>query len=212
VQNERYDDEVAQATANPGIVTGLVVAGGSTGEIMFIECTEMPGSGNIELTGQLGEVMKESASIALSWVKSKAFALGLVDSASSILVKDRDIHIHFPVGAIPKDGPSAGIGLAVALVSLFSHRPVNPKIAMTGEISLRGHVLPIGGVKQKLLAAHRAGIETVLLPKKNKKNMKDIPKEVKDRVRIVPVSTMWDVIREIWPDYLKEHIGVESRI
>lgn len=179
---------------------------------MFIECTEMPGSGNIKLTGQLGEVMKESASIAMSWVKSKAFALGLVDTESSTLVKDRDIHIHFPVGAIPKDGPSAGIGLAVALVSLFSHRPVNPKIAMTGEISLRGQALPIGGLKQKVLAAHRAGIETVLLPRRNKKDLKDIPKEVKDRVRFVLVSSMWDVLREIWPDYLKEHIGVESRL
>ena len=212
MQNERYEDEVAQATANPGIVTGLVVVGGSTGEILFIECTEMPGSGNIKLTGQLGEVMQQSASVALSWVRSKAFVLGLVDSASSILVKDRDIHIHFPVGAIPKDGPSAGIGIAVGLVSLFAHRPVNPKIAMTGEIALRGHVLPIGGVKQKLLAAHRAGIETVLLPKRNKKDLKDIPKEVKDHVRVVLVSTMWDVLREIWPDYLKEHIGVESRL
>jgi ATP-dependent Lon protease len=211
MQNERYEDEVAQATANPGVVTGLVV-GGSTGQIMFIECTDMAGSGNIKLTGQLGEVLRESASIAMSWVKSKAFALGLVESASSTLVKDRDIHIHLPVGAVQKDGPSAGIGLAVGLVSLFSQRPVNPKIAMTGELSLRGHVLPIGGLKQKVLAAHRAGIETVILPKRNEKDLKDIPQEVKDRVRFVLVSTMWDVLREIWPDYLKEHIGIESRL
>jgi ATP-dependent Lon protease len=203
---------VAQVNAKPGIVTGLVVAGGSTGEIMFIECTEMPGSGNLQLTGQLGEVMKESASIAMSWVKSNAFALGLTDSATSTLAKNRDIHIHFPVGAIPKDGPSAGIGLAVGLVSLLSHRAVDPKIAMTGEISLRGQVLPIGGVKHKVLAAHRAGIETVLLPKRNEKDLKEIPTDVKEGLRFVLVSTMWDVLREIWPNYLKEHMGVESRL
>jgi len=166
----------------------------------------------MQLTGQLGDVMKESASIALSWVKSNAFALGLTDSASTTLVKDRDIHIHFPVGAMPKDGPSAGIGLAVGLVSLLSHRIVDPKIAMTGELSLRGHVLPIGGLKHKILAAHRAGIETVLLPKRNEKDLKDIPTEVKEGLRFVLVSTMWDVLREIWPNYLKEDIGVESRL
>jgi ATP-dependent Lon protease len=179
---------------------------------MFIECTEMPGSGSLQLTGQLGEIMKESASVALSWVKSNAFALGLTDSASATLLKDRDIHIHFPAGAIPKDGPSAGIGLAVGLVSLLSNRPVNPKIAMTGEIWLRGHVHPIGGLKHKVLAAHRAGIETVLLPKRNEKDLKEIPEDVKDRMRFVLVSTMWDVLREIWPNYLKEHIGVASRL
>lgn len=190
----------------------MVVAGGSTGEIMFIECTEMPGSGSLQLTGRLGGIMKESASIAMSWVKSNAYTLGLTDSQTSTLVKDRDIHIHFPVGAIPKDGPSAGIGLAVALVSLLSHRAVDPKIAMTGEISLRGHVLPIGGLKHKVLAAHRAGIEVVLIPKRNEKDLKEIPADVKEGLRFVLVSTMWDVLREIWPDYLKEHIGVESRL
>jgi ATP-dependent Lon protease len=172
----------------------------------------MPGTGSLQLTGHLGEVMKESASIAMSWVKSNAFILGLTDSATSILVKDRDIHIHFPVGAIPKDGPSAGVGLALGLVSLLSQRPVDPKIAMTGEISLRGHILPIGGLKHKVLAAHRAGIETVLLPKRNQKDLKEIPKEVKEGLRLVLVSTMWDVLREVWPNYLKMHIGIESRL
>src|ERR1700737_5594542 len=179
---------------------------------MFIECTEMPGQGNVQLTGQLGEIMKESASIAMSWVKSNAFSLGLTESATSTLVKDRDIHIHFPVGAIPKDGPSAGIGLAVGLVSLLSHRTVDPKIAMTAEISLRGHVLPIGGLKYKVLAAHRAGIETVLLPKRNEKDLKEIPDDVKEGLKFVLVATMWDVLREIWPDYLKEHLGVDARL
>jgi len=148
----------------------------------------------------------------MSWVKSNAFALGLTDSATSTLVKGRDIHIHFPVGGMPKDGPSAGIGLAVALVSLFSNRVVDPKIAMTGELSLRGHVLPIGGVKHKVLAAHRAGIETVLLPRRNEKELKDIPNDVKEGLRFVMVSTMWDVLREIWPNYLKDDAGVESRL
>jgi ATP-dependent Lon protease len=203
---------VAQVSSKPGIVTGLVVSGSSSGEIMFIECTEMPGSGNLQLTGRLGGVMKESASIAMSWVKSNAFALGLTDSATSTLIKNRDNHIHFPVGAIPKDGPSAGIGLAVGLVSLLSHRAVDPKIAMTGEISLRGHVLPIGGLKHKILAAHRAGIETVLLPKRNEKDLKEIPVDVKEGLRFVLVSTMWDVLREIWPNYLKDHVGSESRL
>jgi len=179
---------------------------------MFIECTEMPGSGQVKLTGQLGEVMKESATIAMSWVKSNAYALGLTSSASDTLAKDRDIHIHFPVGAMPKDGPSAGMSLAVGLVSLLSDRVVDPKIAMTGELSLRGHVLPIGGVKHKVLAAHRAGIETVLLPKRNEKDLKEIPADVKEGLRFVLVSTMWDVLREIWPHYLKEDIGVESRL
>ena len=179
---------------------------------MFIECTEMPGSGNVQLTGQLGEIMKESASIAMSWVRSNAFILGLTDSATSTLVKDRDIHIHFPVGAVPKDGPSAGIALVVGLVSLFSRKAVNPKIAMTGEIALRGQVLPIGGLKHKVLAAHRAGIGTVLLPKRNEKDLKEIPEDVKEGLRFVLVSTMWDVLREVWPNYLKEHIGVESRL
>lgn len=179
---------------------------------MFIECTEMPGSGRLRLTGQLGEIMKESASIAMSWARSNAYVLALTDSATGVLAKDRDIHIHFPVGAIPKDGPSAGIGLAVGLVSLFSHRTVDPKIALTGELNLRGHVLPIGGLKYKILAAHRAGIETVLLPKRNEKDLKEIPADVKEGLRLVLVSTMWDVLREIWPDYLKEDIGVESRL
>jgi len=179
---------------------------------MFVECTDMAGSGKLQLTGQLGEVMKESASIALSWVKSNAFALGLTDSSSTILLKDRDIHIHFPVGGVPKDGPSAGIALATSLVSLLSHRAVDPKIAMTGEILLRGHVFPIGGLKHKLLAAHRAGIETVLLPKRNEKDLKDIPADVKEGLRLRFVSTMWDVLREIWPNYLKDDVGVESRL
>ena len=179
---------------------------------MFIECIVMPGSGKLQLTGQLGEVMKESASTALSWVRSNAFVLGLTDSPASNLVKDIDIHVHFPVGAIPKDGPSAGIGLAVGLVSHFSHRPVDPKIAMTGEISLRGRVLPIGGLKHKVLAAHRAGIETVLLPKRNEKDLKEIPSDIKEGLRFRLVSTMWDVLREIWPNYLKDDIGVDSRL
>jgi ATP-dependent Lon protease len=179
---------------------------------MFIECTEMPGDGHLKLTGQLGDIMKESATVAMSWVKSNAYALGLTDSATSTLVKDRDVHIHFPVGAMPKDGPSAGIGLAVGLVSLFSNRVVDPKTAMTGELSISGQVWPIGGVKHKVLAAHRAGIETVLLPRRNEKDLRDIPNDVKEGLRFVLVSTMWDVLREIWPNYLRDDVGVESRL
>ncbi|MBR0398959.1 MAG: endopeptidase La [Eubacterium sp.] len=170
----------------PGVATGLAwtMAGG---EILFIETTFMKGSGNIILTGQLGDVMKESATIALSLVKS-------LFVSDNIDFNDKDIHIHVPDGAVPKDGPSAGVTMFTALVSLVTGKSVQNDLAMTGEISLRGQVLPIGGLPEKLMAAQRAGVKKVLIPKDNVRDLEDVAKEVRDTLEIVPVSTVQDVI------------------
>ncbi|MGI6002844.1 MAG: endopeptidase La [Lachnospiraceae bacterium] len=172
----------------PGVVTGLAWTPVG-GEILFIEATDMPGSGQIVLTGQLGDVMKESARISISLLKSRL-------PVNAINFSERDIHIHVPSGAVSKDGPSAGITLFTALASLVTGIRVNPHLAMTGEITLRGAVLPIGGLKEKLLGAQRAGITKVLIPKENVEDLKDLPKEVLDQITIVPVSTAEDVLRE----------------
>ncbi len=173
---------------NPaGVVTGLAWTQAG-GEILFVESVAMNGSGRINLTGQIGDVMKESAETAVSLVKSTFIDSGLNFS-------DRDIHIHIPEGAVPKDGPSAGITMFTAVTSLVTGIPVNPAIAMTGEISLRGAVLPIGGLPEKLMAAERAGIRTVLIPKDNEKDLEDVPEEIKNKLEIVPVQTVREVIR-----------------
>ena len=172
----------------PGVVTGLAWTPVG-GEILFIEATDMPGSGQIVLTGQLGDVMKESARISISLLKSRL-------PVNAINFSERDIHIHVPSGAVSKDGPSAGITLFTALASLVTGIRVDPHLAMTGEITLRGAVLPIGGLKEKLLGAQRAGITKVLIPKENVEDLKDLPKEVLDQITIVPVSTAEDVLRE----------------
>jgi ATP-dependent Lon protease len=178
----------AQLDNPPGVVTGLAWTPVG-GEILFIEATDMPGSGEITLTGQLGDVMKESAKISLSLLKSR-----LPLSAADF--KSRDLHIHVPSGATPKDGPSAGIALLTALASLFTGRKVDPKLAMTGEITLRGAVLPIGGLREKLLGAQRAGITKVLIPKENEIDLKDVPADVREQLTIIPVETAEDVLRE----------------
>ncbi|AAK78436.1 ATP-dependent Lon protease [Clostridium acetobutylicum] len=178
----------AQDYNPPGVVTGLAWTQVG-GEILFIEAAAMPGSGQIILTGQLGDVMKESARIALSLVKSR---LPLTD----FNFKEKDIHIHVPSGSVPKDGPSAGITMFTALSSLVTGKSINPKLAMTGEISLRGAVLPIGGLKEKLIAAERAGIKKVLIPNDNIDDLKDIPDEVKESLQIIPVKTIEDVLKE----------------
>ncbi|BEU86769.1 hypothetical protein TAMA11512_02330 [Selenomonas sp. TAMA-11512] len=172
----------------PGVVTGLAWTPVG-GEILFIEATNMPGSGETILTGQLGDVMKESARISLSLLRSR-LPLGAVD------FKKSDLHIHVPAGSTPKDGPSAGIALFTALASLMTGRSVDSRLAMTGEITLRGQVMPIGGVKEKLLGAQRAGIKRVLLPLENKDDMKDVPAEVKETIEVVFVETIEDVLRE----------------
>jgi ATP-dependent Lon protease len=160
------------------------------GDILFIEATRIPGSGKLILTGQLGDVMKESAQAALSLVKAQGVSLGIEPT----LFEKSDIHVHIPAGAIPKDGPSAGVALYTALVSLVTQRKVRADVAMTGEISLRGLVLPIGGVKEKTIAAHRAGIKTVMLPVRNRRDLEDIPDSVRRELKFVWMERVEDAI------------------
>jgi ATP-dependent Lon protease len=195
----RFENEVAMRTSVPGVATGLAWTPVG-GDILFIEATRVPGSGKLILTGQLGDVMKESAQAALSLVKSQSARFGL-DPAT---FDKSDIHIHVPAGAIPKDGPSAGVAMFTALVSLITGKTVGSDLAMTGEISLRGLVLPIGGVKEKTVAAHRAGIRKVLLPARNRKDLEDVPQSVKNDVQFVFCERVDDVAREA--------LGVESNV
>ena len=185
----RFESEVAMRTSVPGVATGLAWTP-TGGDILFVEAAKVPGNGRLILTGQLGEVMKESAQAALSLVKARASTLG-VDPAA---FEKSDIHVHVPAGAIPKDGPSAGVAMFTALASLLTGRTVRSDTAMTGEISLRGLVLPIGGVKNKVLAAVRAGITTVLLPERNKKDFEDVPEAAREAVRFVWLATVDDAI------------------
>ena len=186
---ERFDEEIAEKKSVPGIVTGLVAySSGGQGSILFIEVADMPGSGRVQLTGKLGDVLKESVEVALTWVKAHSMELGLTRDANEDIMKNRSVHVHCPSGAIPKDGPSAGLAHTIALISLFSGKAVPPEIAMTGEVSLRGRVMPVGGIKEKLIGALRAGVKTVLLPQANRKDVKDLPVEVKEGLEIVHVG------------------------
>lgn len=186
---ERFDEEIAEKESRPGIVTGLVAySTGGQGSILFIEVADMPGTGRVQLTGKLGDVLKESVEVALSWVKAHSYDLGLTHDPNEDIMKNRSIHVHCPSGAIPKDGPSAGLAHTIALISLFSGKAVPPQIAMTGEVSLRGRVMPVGGIKEKLIGAHRAGVKSVLLPEQNRKDVKDVPVEVKRDLEIVHVK------------------------
>ena len=173
----RFEDEVAMRTSVPGVATGLAWTPVG-GDILFIEATATPGGGRLILTGQLGEVMKESAQAALSIVKNRAVSFG-IDPAR---FEKTDIHIHVPAGATPKDGPSAGVAMFMALVSLMTDRTMRSDTAMTGEISLRGLVLPVGGIKEKIIAAHRAGLRHIMLPARNRKDYEDIPEEVRQQL------------------------------
>ena len=184
----RFFAEVAQRTQMPGVATGLAWTPVG-GEIMFIEATLMPGSRGFQLTGQLGDVMRESAQAALSYVRSRADSLHLPGDTFS----KHDIHLHVPAGAVPKDGPSAGVTMATALTSLLTGRSVRDDIAMTGEITLRGQVLPVGGIKEKILAAHRAGLKTIILPNRNEKDLDDLPQEVRDSLKFVLVEKVEQV-------------------
>jgi ATP-dependent Lon protease len=170
----RFENEVAQRTAVPGVATGLAWTPVG-GDILFVESARLPGNGKLILTGQLGDVMKESAQAALSLLKSQAFEFGI----DARVFEDSDVHVHVPAGAIPKDGPSAGVAMFVSLASLFRGQPVRPDVAMTGEISLRGLVLPVGGIKEKTIAAARAGIKRVILPKRNRRDLEDIPESTR---------------------------------
>jgi ATP-dependent Lon protease len=186
----RYFGETAERIDRPGVATGLVYTPVG-GEILFIEATLMPGKKSLKLTGQMGDVMKESAEAALSYVRSKAGELGI----DPMFFEDHDIHIHVPAGAVPKDGPSAGVALVTALTSLLTGRLVRSDVAMTGEITLRGKVLPIGGVKEKVLGARRAGITTVILPRRNENDLEDLPAELRDQLTFVFADNAEDVLR-----------------
>ncbi|KAF2143617.1 uncharacterized protein K452DRAFT_307013 [Aplosporella prunicola CBS 121167] len=214
---ETFTEELAERHSRPGVVTGLVAySTGGQGSILFIEVADMPGTGRVQLTGKLGDVLKESVEVALTWVKAHAFELGLTGDPREDIMKARSIHVHCPSGAIPKDGPSAGLAHTIALISLFAGKPVPPRLAMTGEVSLRGRVLPVGGIKEKLIGALRAGVEMVLLPEANRKDAKDLPDEVKSGLRIVHVGHIWEAMRLVWPDATwpgeRPGSGVESRL
>ncbi|ODV92354.1 hypothetical protein CANCADRAFT_22778 [Tortispora caseinolytica NRRL Y-17796] len=199
---EKYDAELATEDGvfgRIGVVTGLAYMGSGNGGIMLIEATSMPGTGQLKLTGKLGDVIKESAMISYSWVKANAYHLGLADKDSADISKGIDVHIHAPAGAVPKDGPSAGVAITLALVSLFSKRRVPVDIAMTGEMTLRGRVLPVGGIKEKVLGAHRAGVKTIILPIRNKKDVEsDMPEEIVSSLEFVYVKNIWEVFSKIW--------------
>jgi ATP-dependent Lon protease len=185
----RFVGETAERTAVPGVATGLAVTGAG-GDVLFIEATSMPGEPGLTLTGQLGDVMKESAQIALSYLRSHADTVNL---DPGVLTGQR-VHLHVPAGAVPKDGPSAGITMVTALASLFTGRSVNPEVGMTGEVTLAGRVLPIGGVKQKLLAAHRAGLTEVIIPARNEPDLDEVPAEVRAGLKIHAVADVADVL------------------
>jgi ATP-dependent Lon protease len=183
LKKERFESDTSEAFEIPGISTGLAVTAFG-GDILFIEATRMKGKGQLTLTGQLGDVMRESAQIAHSFVRSKATQL-CIDTAG---FEETDLHIHVPAGAIPKDGPSAGVAMIMAIASLFSGRPVHSDVGMTGEVTLRGRVLPVGGIKTKVLAAHRAGLKKVILPKRNERDLEDVPDEVRNDLEFVLVE------------------------
>jgi len=181
--------EAAARTATPGVATGLAVTG-TGGDVLFVEAAAMAGKGGLVLTGQLGDIMKESARIALTYVHSHASELGIGEPS----FEGREFHIHVPAGAIPKDGPSAGITIATALASLLSGRPVRGTVGMTGEVTLQGRVLPIGGLKQKVMAAQAAGLTEVILPERNEPDLDDLPRDVREQMRFYPVRSIEEVL------------------
>jgi ATP-dependent Lon protease len=189
---QKFFQESAARTATPGVATGLAVTGVG-GDVLFIESTAMKGgssNGSLVLTGQLGDVMKESGRIALSYVRGHAEQLGIDEHE----FENREFHVHVPAGAVPKDGPSAGVTMVTSLASLLSGRPVKHTVGMTGEVTLQGRVLPIGGFKQKALAAHAAGLTDVILPERNRGDLDDIPEEVREQMTFHPVMTVQEVL------------------
>jgi ATP-dependent Lon protease len=186
---QKVFQEAALRTAVPGVATGLAVTG-TGGDVLFVEATSMKGSNNLVLTGQLGDVMKESARIALSYVRGHADQLGI----DADTFDDREFHVHVPAGAIPKDGPSAGVTMTTAMASLLSGRPVKHTVGMTGEVTLQGRVLPIGGLKQKVLAAHAAGLTDVILPERNRGDLDDVPADVREQMTFHPVMSIDEVL------------------
>jgi len=196
----KFYSELAERVTKPGVVTGLAWTAAG-GDILFIESTKMIGKGRLTLTGQLGDVMKESATAGLTYVRAHAATFGINPEFN----EKTDIHVHVPAGAIPKDGPSAGVGMVTSLVSLLTDIPVKEKIAMTGEITLRGNVLPIGGVKEKVTAAHRSGIKEIILPHHNEKDLEDVPEHVKKDLTFHFAKEIQDVIRVALPGIKKKN-------
>ncbi len=200
---EAFYSEVAERTEVPGVATGLAWTAVG-GDLLFIEATKMAGKGGMTLTGQLGDVMKESAQAALSYLRSKADSLGINPN----FLDKTDIHLHFPAGSIPKDGPSAGVTILTALTSLMTGIRVRGDTAMTGEATLRGLVLPVGGIKEKVLAAHRAGIKRVILPERVRKDLNDVPDQAKKDIEFIFVTQMDEVLRNaLESDPFKAHAG-----
>ena len=184
------DDKIYRVNPHDEVAMGLAWTQAG-GELLFIEATSMRGNKGLTLTGHLGDVMKESATAALSFIRANAASIGIPDD----YFEKHDIHIHVPAGSIPKDGPSAGVTMLTALASLLTKQTIKKDLALTGEITLRGQVLPVGGIKEKVLAAHRAGIKTVIIPKWNEKDLEDIPKEVQKKINFQFVDRMQDVLR-----------------
>jgi ATP-dependent Lon protease len=198
----RFENEAAMRTSVPGVATGLAWTPVG-GDILFIEATRVPGTGRLILTGQLGEVMRESAQAALSVVKNRAESLGI----DPVRFEKADIHIHVPAGAIPKDGPSAGVAMFTALVSLMTDRTVRSDTAMTGEISLRGLVLPVGGIREKVVAAHSAGITRVMLPARNRKDFDDIPESARKELEFIWLEQVDQAIAAALEPWTRDHRG-----
>jgi len=205
LKKEKFESELSENIEIPGIATGLAVTSVG-GDILFIEATRMKGKGGLTLTGQLGDVMRESAQIAHSYVRSKAELLGVDSSVFEVT----DVHLHVPAGAVPKDGPSAGVAMVMSMASLFSGKTIRGDVGMTGEVTLRGRVLPVGGIKMKVLAAHRAGLTTVILPKRNEKDLEDIPQEVRETLRIVPVERIDEAMNVAFGADARQEINIAT--
>lgn len=205
LKKEKFESEMSESIEIPGIATGLAVTSVG-GDILFIEATRMKGRSKLRLTGQLGDVMRESAELAFSYVKSKARELGI----SPDEFESEEVHVHVPAGAIPKDGPSAGVAMVMAMVSLFTGQPVKNGVGMTGEVTLRGRVMPVGGVKMKILAAHRAGLNTVILPKRNERDLDDLPDDVREAISFVLVDKIDEAVKAAIPIQTEEKESTEQ--
>jgi len=186
----KFEPEIAERVAQPGVAVGLAWTPAG-GDILFVESTRMPGKGALKLTGSLGDVMRESAEAARSWLRSRTDEFGVEPEMADA----SDVHLHVPAGAVPKDGPSAGVAMVTSLASLLTGRPVYPDVAMTGEITLRGKVLPVGGIKEKVLAAKRAGIRRVVLPERNRKDVDEVPREQLEGLELEYVGMIDDALR-----------------
>ncbi|KAI8379380.1 ATP-dependent protease La [Radiomyces spectabilis] len=207
-----FENEIMDMEAIPGLVNGLAYSRSGIGSVLQVETNQMPGQGDLKLTGSLGEVIRESALIAISWVRANAYALHLTNCSTDVLFKETDIHIHLPNGAVPKDGPSAGVTLVTSIISLLSGKPVPRLTAMTGEITLRGQVRPVGGIKEKVLSAHRAGITKIILPILNRKEvMQDVPKTIRNDIHFVFCKHIWEVVQAAFDPYDQAALGWEPQ-